>query len=153
MCATAHYSWSFFLYFSMAIYVFSCWTFFILYHLHVAFFCVVIFSCCTCLRVALFFVLHYFMLLFNKLQCSRFASFYCCTLRMFHFFPVALYSCCTISRGVEPGPSQTSKMESFATVINKVVNYCYKALHLRCSQGPGYVSTISMLHFFHVALF
>ena len=40
-------------------------------------------------------------------------------------------------------------MESFATIINKVVNYCCNVLHLRCLRGPGLASTIFMLHFFN----
>ena len=32
--------------------------------------------------------------------CFRFPFFFCCTLCMLQFFPVALCSCCTISRGV-----------------------------------------------------
>ena len=43
---------------------------------------------------------------------------------------------------------QTSKMEDFATTINEAVKYCYKALHLRCSQRSWLC-----LYFFHVALF
>ena len=44
-------------------------------------------------------------------------------------------------------------MESFAVIINNVINYCFKAPRLRCLRGPGYTSTFFMLHFFHVALF
>ena len=33
------------------------------------------------------------------------------------------------------GPPQTSKMERFATTVNSFVNYCCKALHLRCLWG------------------
>ena len=43
-------------------------------------------------------------------------------------------------------------MDSFATIINKAVKYFCKALHHRCSLGPGYASSFPMLHFYHVAL-
>ena len=39
-----------------------------------------------------------------------------------------------------------TKSESFATTINKVVNYCCKVLYLRCSWGPW------LCLYFHVAL-
>ena len=94
-----------------------------------------------------FYVVHHFMLHCYMLQCFRFASFSYCTLCMLQVFPVALFP------EVQPGSSQTSKMESFAILISKAVKYCCKALHLRCSRGPYYVSTISMLQFFHVAVF
>ena len=142
--------------------LFSC-TFFILHHFHAALFCVVIFPCCTFFRVALFLCIA----LFHD-ALLHVAIFSFCILLLLHsshvaIFPVALCSCCSISRGV-PGPPQTSKMESFATIIKKVVKYCCKALHIRCSRGCWQhlyyfhvalfsCRTFSMLHFFHIALF
>ena len=75
------------------------------------------------------------------LHSSSFALFAFCNFFFLHFIHVALFP------EVYPGPPQTSKMESFATLIKKVVKYCCKALYLRCLRGPGYASTISMLLF------
>ena len=110
-------------------------------------FCVVISTYCTFFPLHSFYVVHHFMFHGYTLQCFRFASFSYCTLCMLQVFSVAPFP------ELQPGSSQTSKMQSFAILISKAIKYCCKALHLRCSQGPHYVSTISMLQFFHVAVF
>ena len=127
--------------------LFSCCTFFILHHFHVALFCVVIFSCCTFSMLHSFYVLHYFMSHFCTLQCFHFAFFSCCTLRMLQVFPVALCSCSTISRGVAR-TLRNIQDGDFGTIINRTVKYCCKALHLRCSWGSWLG-----LYYFHAALF
>ena len=121
------------------------------------------FPCCSFLQqsshVALFSVLYSFYVL-CIISCCTFTvglfsfcillllhSPHVATFFLLHFVHVALYS------EVWPGPPQTSKMESFGAIINKYVKYYCKALHLGCLLGPDYTSTISMLHFFHIALF
>ena len=81
--------------------LFSCCTFFILHHFH----------------VALFFVLHFCFVLF-QVALLHVAMFSFCTLLLLrsfllHFALVALFP------EVQPGAPQTSKMKSFATIINK----------------------------------
>ena len=97
-------------------------------------------------------MLHFYPLQCLVLHSSPVALFACCKFFQLHFVHVALFP------EVQPGTPQTSMMESFATIISKVVKYCCKALHLRCSPGPGYACSIpcctfSMLHFFHVTHF
>ena len=126
---------------------------------------------CSNIFLLYFFVMHYFMLHFYTLQSFPFAGSSYCTLHKLQFFPVALCSC--VAR-----TSKTSKMESFAKIINKAVKYCCKVLHLRCPRGfwlrCTYVAyfpcctlqcyifvhaalfsccTFSMFHLFHVILF
>ena len=111
-----------------------------LHFVHVALFCVVIFSCCTIFRVALYFLC---IALFHVAFLH--VAFLFCILLLLHSSHVAIFSFCTISRGLARNP-QRSKMESFA--FNEAVKCCCKALHLRCSR-------VSWLHlyYFHVALF
>ena len=103
-------------------------------------------TCCTFTRCNVF-VLHF----------SPVAVLACCNFFLLHFVHVALFP------EVYSGTPQTSKMESFRIIINKAVKHRCKALHLRCSRSFGCTSTISkyalfpcytlsMLHFFHVAL-
>ena len=120
------------------------------------------FHCCTFLCCNLF-MFHFFSYctLFtycNILYCtftsrnvfvlhfSLLALFARCNFFLLHFLHVVLFP------EVKPGLPQTSKMESFAT-INETVKYCFTTLHLRCSRGPHYASTISMMRFFHATLF
>ena len=75
-----------------------------------------------------------------------------------HSSPAALFVSCNffllhivhadLFPDVYPGPPQISKMESFATIIDKTVKYCYKNLHLRCSRRSWL-----RVYYFHVALF
>ena len=84
--------------------LFSCCTFFILHYFHVTLFCVVIFSCFTFFMLHSIYVLHYFMLHIQTLL------FF-----LLDFVHVAPFP------EVQPGPPQTSKMESFVTIINKAI--------------------------------
>ena len=132
--------------------LFSCCTVFILRYFHVVLFCVIIFSCGT------FFVLHSFICCTISCctftRCSVFvlyflvALFACCNFFLLHYFHDAIFP------EVQTGSSQITKMASFITIIYKTVTrHCCKALNLRCSWGPGYAFTISMLPFFHVVFF
>ena len=147
---------TFSLYFTEAIYIFSCSTLFMLRFFQTAPFPCYNFLCSNLFMLHFFWCVTLFMYCAISYctfsQCFRFAFFSCYTLCcMLHFFPVALSSCCTISE-VKPGLPQTSKMESFAT-INETVKCCFTTLHLRCSRGSHYASTISMMRFFHATLF
>ena len=85
-----------------------------------------------------------------------------CNVFVLHSSPAALFVSCNffllhivhadLFPDVYPGPPQISKMESFTTIIDKTVNIVTKLSILDILRGPGYVSTISMLHFFNVAL-
>ena len=100
-----------FIFFRVAL--FSCCTFLILHYFYVALFWVVIFSCC------IFFVLHLFSCstLFMHCtisgctftRCNVFVLHYSPVARftfiLLHFFPVALCSCCTISKCVARSPT------------------------------------------------
>ena len=140
-----------FVFFHVAL--FSCCTVFILHHFLVAVFCsnllmLHFFPCCThFMYCALFHVALLHVGLFSFCILLLLHSPHVATFFLLHFVHVALYS------EVWPGPPQTSKMESFAAIINKYVKYYCKALHLGCLLGPDYTSTISMLHFFHIAPF
>ena len=81
-----------------------------------------------------------------------------CNVFVLHSSPAALFVSCNffllhivhadLFPDVYPGPPQISKMESFATIIDKTVKYCYKTLHLRCSRRSWL-----RVYYFHVALF
>ena len=139
--SAVYYFCAFFPYFTVAIYIFSCCTFFIMHHFHVALFCVAIISCYT-----------FFM--YCTISCCTFTR---CKVFVLHSSPVVLIVCCsffffhvTLFPEVQPGPPQTFKMESFATIINKAVKYCQKLCIFDVCGCPGYASTISMLHFFDI---
>ena len=113
------------------------------FHCGIVLFCVVIFPCCTFFRVAfiLYVTLFHVALLhvalfsfcvFLLLHSSHVAIFFCCTLFMLHYF----------QRYIQDSQKHL-----------RCRAYCCKASHLRCLQGLGYASTISMLHFFHIVLF
>ena len=131
-----HYSCALFPYISLWQFIFFHVPLFSCY----AFFGVSLFLCIALFHVALFhnvFVLHF----------SPVALIVaCCNFFLLPFLHVVLFP------EVKPGLPQTSKMESFAT-INETVKYCFTTLHLRCSRGPHYASTISMMRFFHATLF
>ena len=123
--------------------VFHCGNsyFFMLHYFHVAPFCLVIFSCCIP-----------FMLC--TISCCTFTR---CNVLVLYSSPVALFACCNffllhfhvaLFAEVQSVLPETSKMESFATIINKSVDYCCNALHLRCSWGSWL-----RLYYFHVAPF
>ena len=105
-----HFSCALFRYSTGAIYIysccffyvapFSCCTFFILQHFHVALFYVVIFSCYDFFVFHSFYALHYFMMHFYTMQCFRFGFFSSCSLCMLQFIFVILCSCSTVSRGM-----------------------------------------------------
>ena len=127
LCTAVHYSCALSPHFTMTIYIFSCSTLF-MYFFHTA-----PFPCCIfCIEI---FPFSLFMLHFYKFKCFRFAFISCYTLWMLQLFHVALCP-------------QTSKTESFATIINSFDNYCFKALHPRYSRRSWL-----HLYFFHVALF
>ena len=116
------------------------------------------FPCCTFLCSNLF-MLYFFscctLFLYCAISCCTFTSY---NVFVLHSSLVALFTCCYFfllhyCQRCSHDPPQTLKMESFATIIDKAVKYCYKALHLRCSQVPGYASTFSMLSVLHDALF
>ena len=120
---------------------FMCINFFMLHYFHV-----VLFPCCT------LFIWHNFVFC---LCCTLFmyCTISCCTLTrckvfVLHTSPLASLVWCTLFmlyyfRGAAMTPT---KSESFATTINKAVNYCCKVLYLRCSWGPW------LCLYFHVAL-
>ena len=101
LCSIVHYSCALFLYFTMAIYIFSCCTFFTLHSFHVPLVSYAPFPSSTFLFSNLFmldffvlysfYVVHNLMLHCYRLLCSRFASFSYCILCMLQFFPVALF--------------------------------------------------------------
>ena len=152
-----HYSCALFPYISLWQFIFfhvplfSCYAFFKLRHFHVTIFYAVIFSCCTFFGVSLFLCIALFhVALFHNVFVLHFSPVAlivaCCNFFLLPFLHVVLFP------EVKPGLPQTSKMESFAT-INETVKYCFTTLHLRCSRGPHYASTISMMRFFHATLF
>ena len=150
-------------YFTVVTYISSCYTFFLLHSFHVVLFSYFTILYCTLLCSNVF-MLHFFSCctLFTNcsISCCTFTS---CNLFVLHSSPVALFACCNIVLlhfvhfalfpKVWSGFPQTSKMERFETIIAKAVKHGCKVLHLRCSRGSGCASTISMLHFFHIALF
>ena len=114
-----------------------------------------LFSCtffvfhCSNLHLIMLYSFHVALFLYctiSILQSTPFALFACCSFFLLHFVHIALFP------EVQSGLPQTSKMQSFATIISKVAKYCGNVLHPRSSWSPHYASTISMLHFFHVTL-
>ena len=87
--------------------LFSCCTFFILYHFHAAFFCVVIFSRCTFFRVALLLGIALFHV--ALLHVARF-SFY--ILLLLHSSHVAFFSCCTLFQGCNQEPHKHLRLRA-----------------------------------------
>ena len=141
-------------------------------YFHVAFFFklhsfhVALFSYCTIFMlhffvqqsfyVALFFVLHFHYLIYCTFtRCNVFAlhssQLHSFNFFLLHFVHGALFS------GVYTVLPQTSKMESFATIINKAVKSCCKL----SVPGTHYYFHVAFLpccsffmqHSFHVALF
>ena len=139
-----------------------------LYYFHVIPF-PLLYSYCTV------FILHLFSCCTFFTYCTiSFSTFTRCNVFDLHSSPVALFACCTffllhfvhvaLFPELQPGPLQTFTMRSFATIINKVVKYHYKALHLRYSLGSWLrlycfhvalfpCSTFSLSHSFHFAVF
>ena len=147
-------------YFIVAIYIFSCCTFSILRSFHVGLLSYGI-ICMLHFLYSNLFMLHCFscciLFIYYTTWCCNFTR---CNVFVFHSSPVALCACCnffffqfvhiSLIPKLQPGHLQISKMESFVTIISKAVKYCNKALHLRCSQGSGYMSTIFMLLFLNI---
>ena len=77
--SAVYYFCAFFPYFTVAIYIFSCCTFFIMHHFHVALFCVAIISCYT-----------FFM--YCTISCCTFTR---CKVFVLHSSPVVLIVCCS----------------------------------------------------------
>ena len=97
------------------------------------------------------YVLHYFMLHFDKLQCFRFAFFSYCILRKLQFFLVELFlRLHYFQRCSQADPYKHLRWGSFATIINRALNIVAKLSILNARWGPGYASTIFMLHFFNI---
>ena len=95
--SAVYYFCTFFPYFTVAIYIFSCCTFFIMHHFHVALFCVAIILCYT-----------FFM--YCTISCCTFlhvAKFSFCILLLLHSSCVAVFSfsCHTISISVARTPT------------------------------------------------
>ena len=95
--SAVYYFCAFFPYFTVAIYIFSCCTFFIMHHFHVALFCVAIILCYT-----------FFM--YCTISCCTFlhvAKFSFCILLLLHSSCVAVFSfsCHTISISVARTPT------------------------------------------------
>ena len=73
--------------------IFSCCTFFIRHHFHVAPFCVVMFPCCTFFCVPRFLLIALFhVALLHVVMCSF------CILLLLHSSDVAIFSCCTFQK-------------------------------------------------------
>ena len=84
--------------------------------------------------------LHLAMFLFRiilLLHSSDIAVFSCCTVFMLHYFQ---------RYNQDPRKELNGKLCN----NNEAVKHCCKALHPRCLESPGYVSIISMFHFFHI---
>ena len=153
--------------------LFSCCTFFMLHFSHVARFCVVIFSCYTflCCIISTLYLFHHFLHIAQLSFCIffRVALFSCialfhiallhvrkfsiCILLLLYSSHVALFSCCTLFmlhcvQSYSQDLHKHLQWGIFATIINKIVKYHYKLLHLRCSLGSWLC-----LYCFHVALF
>ena len=87
--------------------LFSCCTFFILYHFHAAFFCVVIFSQCTFFRVALLLGIALFHV--ALLHVARFSF---CILLLLHSSHVTFFSCCTLFQGRNQDPHKHLRLRA-----------------------------------------
>ena len=134
-----HYTCALYPYFTVVTYIFmlhffqitlfSRCTFFILHYFHVALFCVVIFLCCTFFCVAL--------------SLSHIALLH---VAMFSLYILLNYIHALFS-GVYTVLPQTSKMESFATIINKAAKSCCK-LSVRGTHYYFHVAFLPCCSFF-----
>ena len=93
-------------------------------------------SCCIFKHCNVF-ILHSF----HRVALFACSNFYGCTFLILHYFQ----KCSQYPHKILRWRALQQKL------ICKVVKYCCKPLHLRCSRGPGFVYTIFMLHSFHVA--
>ena len=111
----------------------SCCTFLMLYHFHVA-----LCSYWTILILYFFRVALFLFIVPFHVALIYVAMFSICILLLLHYYHVAIFSCCVLFMlhfpEVYPETPQTSKPLNVFT--------------LDVRNGPGYASSISMLHFF-----
>ena len=125
-----YYTCALYPYFTVVTYIFmlhffSSYTLFTLHFFHTALFSCCTFLCSNLFMLHFFFVLHFHYLIYCTFtRCNVFAlhssQLHSFNFFLLHFVHGALFS------GVYTVLPQTSKMESFATIIHKAVKSCCK---------------------------
>ena len=129
-------------------------SFCILHHFHVILFSVVISSCCT-----------FFWCCTLFMDCISCCTFTRCSVFVLHSSPVALLSCCNffllgfvhfvyiaLFQRCSQDLYKHLRWRALQQQLTKLLNIAAKLSILDVRGRPGYASTISMLHIFHVAL-